>query len=66
MASRDASSANQDAADSSSSGKELLDLATFEQLLEMDDDQDRDFSKSIVWNYFEQAEATFREMEEAM
>lgn len=37
---------------------------TFEQILEMDDDEDeRDFSKSIVFGFFEQAEATFKKME---
>lgn len=37
---------------------------TFEQILEMDDDEDeREFSRSIVYGFFEQAEATFRKME---
>lgn len=46
---------------------EIIDLDTFSQILEMDDDEDdREFSKSILDNYFEQAETTFKEMEEAM
>jgi osomolarity two-component system phosphorelay intermediate protein YPD1 len=45
---------------------EALDHSIFDQLLEMDDDDDRDFSKSIVWNFFEQAEVTFGQMEAAM
>ncbi|CAG8676274.1 43968_t:CDS:2 [Gigaspora margarita] len=45
---------------------DLLDHETFDQLLEMDDDVDHDFSKSIVWHYFEQAETTFQEMDKAL
>jgi len=45
---------------------ELIDRSTFDQLLEMDDDDDREFSKSIVWNYFEQAETTFSQMEDML
>ncbi|CAG8498524.1 1104_t:CDS:2 [Funneliformis caledonium] len=45
---------------------DLIDHETFDQLLEMDDDEDRDFSKSIVWNYFEQAETTFDNMDNAL
>lgn len=41
-----------------------IDQMTFEQILEMDDDEDeRDFSKSIVFGFFEQAEATFKKMD---
>ncbi len=40
---------------------------TFEQILEMDDDEDdREFSKSIVFGFFEQAEQTFKKMDEAL
>lgn len=38
----------------------------FGQLLEMDDEEDREFSKSIVWNYFDQAETTFGNMDDAL
>ncbi|PWZ01980.1 histidine-phosphotransfer domain, HPT domain-containing protein [Testicularia cyperi] len=38
----------------------------FSQLLEMDDEEDREFSKSIVWNYFDQAESTFLKMDTAL
>ncbi|KAF9918606.1 hypothetical protein BX616_007480 [Lobosporangium transversale] len=44
----------------------IIDHTTFDQLLEMDDEEDREFSKSLVFNYFEQAEQTFEELEEAM
>ncbi|KAI9783045.1 MAG: hypothetical protein M1835_003893 [Candelina submexicana] len=41
-----------------------IDPTTFEQILEMDDDEDdRDFSRSIVYGFFEQAEGTFKKME---
>ncbi|ODQ56402.1 putative histidine phosphotransferase HPT1p [Saitoella complicata NRRL Y-17804] len=45
---------------------DLIDHNTFDQLLEMDDEDDREFSRSIVWNYFEQADTTFVEMETAL
>lgn len=44
-----------------------IDPLTFEQILEMDDDEDeREFSKSIVYGFFEQAEATFDNMDTSM
>ncbi|KAH7351081.1 signal transduction histidine kinase, partial [Rhexocercosporidium sp. MPI-PUGE-AT-0058] len=44
-----------------------IDALTFEQILEMDDDEDdRDFSKSIVFSFFEQAEQTFKKMDDAL
>jgi len=44
-----------------------IDPTTFEQILEMDDDEEeREFSKSIVYGFFEQAEATFDKMEKDM
>ncbi|OBT85267.1 hypothetical protein VE02_06524 [Pseudogymnoascus sp. 03VT05] len=46
---------------------ESIDALTFEQILEMDDDEEeREFSKSIVFGFFEQAEQTFEEMKEAL
>ncbi|KAF9945860.1 hypothetical protein BGZ72_000913 [Mortierella alpina] len=47
-------------------GEGIIDHTTFDQLLEMDDEEDHEFSRSLVWNYFEQAEKTFEDMEEAM
>lgn len=42
---------------------ENIDSTTFEQILEMDDDEDeREFSKSIVYDFFTQAESTFDKM----
>jgi len=43
-----------------------LDAATFEQILEMDDDEDRDFSRSIVFDFFTQAESTFDKMDSCL
>jgi len=45
----------------------IIDVDIFSQLLEMDDDEeDREFSREIVWNYFEQAEVTFAKMDAAL
>ncbi|KAL7424771.1 Phosphorelay intermediate protein [Cryptotrichosporon argae] len=48
----------------------IIDMETFNQIREMDDEDDEDgggneFSKSIVEGYFEQAETTFKSMEDA-
>jgi osomolarity two-component system, phosphorelay intermediate protein YPD1 len=41
-----------------------IDALTFEQILEMDDDEEeREFSKSIVYDFFQQAENTFGKMD---
>ncbi|KAF9357211.1 hypothetical protein BGX26_004084 [Mortierella sp. AD094] len=45
---------------------EIIDHATFDQLLEMDDEEDHEFSKSLVWDYFKQAEKTFENLHEAI
>ena len=46
---------------------DVIDHAVFDQLLEMDEeDKEREFSKGIVVNYFEQAETTFANMDEAL
>ncbi|KAL7009099.1 Phosphorelay intermediate protein [Cystobasidiomycetes sp. EMM_F5] len=41
-------------------------METFEQLLEIDDDDSREFSKGLAQQYVEQAVATFAEMEDAL
>ncbi|WVQ77080.1 hypothetical protein IAR50_006763 [Cryptococcus sp. DSM 104548] len=53
--------------------EEIIDMETFQQIMDMDEDDGDDdseekhsFSKGIVWGYFEQAEATFKDMEEAL
>jgi len=46
---------------------ESIDAVTFEQILEMDDEEDdREFSRSIVFGFFEQAEQTFKKMDDAL
>ncbi|KAI1281812.1 histidine-phosphotransfer domain, HPT domain-containing protein [Xylaria sp. FL0933] len=46
---------------------DAIDIITFSQILEMDDsEEDRDFSKSIVYGFFEQAEETFGKMDSAL
>ncbi|OBZ84175.1 Multistep phosphorelay regulator 1 [Choanephora cucurbitarum] len=45
---------------------DLIDMITFEQLLDMDEEDDHSFSYNIVNDYFEQAEATFKDMDEAL
>jgi len=45
----------------------MIEIPTFQQILEMDDDEDeRDFSKSIVYDFFDQAETTFEKMHDAV
>ncbi|KAB8239442.1 hypothetical protein ETB97_007957 [Aspergillus alliaceus] len=46
--------------------KDSIDQTTFEQILEMDDEDDRDFSHGIVFGFFDQAESTFEKMEKAL
>ncbi|KAF3177258.1 hypothetical protein TWF225_003052 [Orbilia oligospora] len=46
---------------------EYVDVETFEQILEMDDgDPDRDFSRGLVFGFFEQAKSTFDEMDDSI
>lgn len=46
---------------------DAIDSVTFSQILEMDDSEDdREFSKSIVFGFFEQAEETFDNMDTAL
>lgn len=47
-------------------GDSLVDMETFGQLLEMDDDEEHTFSKSLTWDYFDQAVTTFKEMDAAV
>lgn len=46
---------------------DVMDWSTFNQILEMDEDgTEHEFSKGIVENFFEQAEQTFGEMQQAL
>ncbi|KAG5657921.1 hypothetical protein KAF25_007954 [Fusarium avenaceum] len=44
----------------------LIDINAFSQILEMDDEGDREFSSSICSNWTEQVEAGFAELEQAI
>ncbi|KAF1917174.1 signal transduction histidine kinase [Ampelomyces quisqualis] len=47
--------------------EDAIDPATFEQILEMDEDEvDREFSKSIVFDFFGQADSTFAKMDSGL
>jgi hypothetical protein len=47
--------------------EDTIDPATFEQILEMDEDEvDREFSKSIVFDFFGQADSTFGKMDSSL
>lgn len=46
--------------------EDLIDAQTFDQILDMDEEDDHEFSYSLVVNYFEQAESTFKNMDEAL
>ncbi|GAB0137170.1 hypothetical protein EsDP_00005450 [Epichloe bromicola] len=43
-----------------------IDTNTFDQILEMDDPDDNEFSQSIVFGFFTQAEETFTQMDTAI
>ncbi|KAF8987271.1 hypothetical protein CPC16_004179 [Podila verticillata] len=43
----------------------IVDHSTFDQLLELDDDEHR-FTRGLVWRYFDQAEEIFNDMESAV
>lgn len=48
-------------------GDGCIDLMTFEQILEMDEEDDsREFSSNIVFDFFEQAETTFEKMDKTL
>ncbi|UZJ51790.1 hypothetical protein CBS101457_001110 [Exobasidium rhododendri] len=59
-------SADANIGDVHSMSPDVIDMDIFGQLLEMDDEDDREFSKEIVWNYFDQAVNTFEKMDEAL
>jgi len=47
---------------------DIIDRSIFEQILEMDGDEDEghEFSQSIVFDFFSQADATFAEMDHSL
>lgn len=48
------------------STEEVVDMEVFGQLLEIDDDETHEFSKTLAFDYISQAETTFHEIEEAL
>ncbi|GBE85272.1 hypothetical protein SCP_0704590 [Sparassis crispa] len=42
-----------------------IDIETFHQILDLDEDDTHDFSRGMAWAYFSQASTTFTEMDEA-
>ncbi|KAN0069797.1 Signal transduction histidine kinase, phosphotransfer (Hpt) domain containing protein [Elaphomyces granulatus] len=46
--------------------RDVIEQSAFEQILDMDEEGDKDFSKSIVYGFFDQAETTFEKMERAI
>ncbi|PNY25189.1 histidine phosphotransferase HPT1p [Tolypocladium capitatum] len=45
---------------------DAVDMDTFNQILEMDDPGDHEFSSSLVFGFFEQVEETFESMDTAL
>ncbi|KAF6757546.1 histidine-phosphotransfer domain HPT domain-containing protein [Ephemerocybe angulata] len=43
-----------------------IDMETFQQILELDEEDDREFSKDMVWAYFTQAKQTFKDLDDAL
>ena len=41
-------------------------METFEQILELDEDETHDFSWTIADSFFQQAKGTFKDMDEAL
>jgi len=48
------------------STEEVVDMEVFGQLLEIDDDETHEFSKTLAFDYISQADSTFHEIEEAL
>ncbi|KAG6329758.1 hypothetical protein ID866_9332 [Astraeus odoratus] len=47
------------------SSKPVIDKESFQQILDLDDDGDRSFSRGMVNDYFDQAATTFKKMDDA-
>lgn len=44
----------------------MINMDTFQQLLDLDEDETHDFSRGMVDEYFSQAETTFEDMDKAL
>lgn len=45
---------------------DVIDMDTFQQILDLDEDGSREFSRGMAWAYFTQVDSTFDEMDEAL
>ena len=52
--------------ESNDSSQPLIDRETFNQILDLDEDDSHDFSKGMAWAFFTQAESTFQDMDLAL
>ena len=52
-------------ADKGMQTRPIVSMDTFEQILELDEDDTRDFSTEMVWQYFDQAGRTCGELNDA-
>ena len=52
--------------DPSAPSDEIIDMDTFRQILDLDEDDTHEFSAGMAWAYFDQAATTFTEMEAAL
>ncbi|KAG7445784.1 histidine-phosphotransfer domain, HPT domain-containing protein [Guyanagaster necrorhizus] len=43
-----------------------INMDTFRQILDLDEDETHDFSSSMVWAYFTQVRSTFKKMDDAL
>lgn len=63
----DQPSAAADASDASPSATAgTIDMETFYQILDLDEDETHDFSSGMAWAYFAQVRSTFTEMDGAL
>lgn len=46
--------------------EDLMDMESFDQILGLDEDDERSFSRDMIKEYFGQAVTTFEEMDEAL
>jgi len=44
---------------------DMVDMETFQQILELDEDGTREFSRGMSWAYFSQVDTTFKDMDKA-
>jgi len=51
--------------DDNASTSAVIDMETFYQILDLDEDDTHDFSRGMAWAYFDQVDTTFDEMDEA-